>query len=123
MNPSTSSLVFSVTEERRPWVRLFGRIMTCAHANRVGTAKIDEDPSKERIRIPTLHVHGLRDQYLLYGREQYATYFDSSTAKLHEIDYHHAMPWKPAEVQQLAEQIRNLYTGADDSALQPDTRP
>ncbi|TID18583.1 hypothetical protein E2P81_ATG06493 [Venturia nashicola] len=78
-------------------------------------AKVPEHPSKERIRIPTLHVHGLRDQYLEYGRQQYAMYFDPETAKLHELDYHHAMPWKPAEVNALAEEIRKLYQSTENS--------
>jgi hypothetical protein len=46
---------------------------------------------------------------LHYGREQYATYFDPSVAKLYEIDYHHAMPWKPVEVEKLADKIKDIY--------------
>jgi len=86
-------------------------------------AKTPEDPSKERIRIPTLHVHGLKDQYLHYGRAQYATYFDPSTATLHDIDYHHAMPWKPAEVEKLADKIREIYRSSKNSVPVSEIQP
>jgi len=73
-------------------------------------AKLPRDGSAlELIRIPTLHLHGLKDQYLSYSKEQYATYFDPATTKLYEIDYHHAMPWRPAEVEKLAQILKDMY--------------
>jgi len=66
----------------------------------------------ELIRIPTLHLHGLKDVYLPKGKEQKATYFDQTATKLYEIDYHHAMPWNQPEVLQLATLIKQIY---DDS--------
>ncbi|KAB8236638.1 uncharacterized protein BDW43DRAFT_298210 [Aspergillus alliaceus] len=65
--------------------------------------------SSEKIHIPTIHVHGLKDVFLALGQRQYATYYDSNTAKLYEVDYHHAMPWYRHEVQRLVELIRELY--------------
>ncbi|KAI9367283.1 serine hydrolase FSH [Aspergillus egyptiacus] len=60
------------------------------------------------IRIPTLHMHGLKDEFLALGRDQYKTYFEPSTAELFEVDYHHAMPWLEAESMELGERIRSL---------------
>ncbi|KAE8380334.1 serine hydrolase FSH [Aspergillus bertholletiae] len=61
------------------------------------------------IKIPTLHVHGLKDMFLPLGKHQYATYYEPSTTKLYEVDYHHAMPWYRHEVLQLADLIREMY--------------
>ncbi|KAB8216220.1 serine hydrolase-domain-containing protein [Aspergillus novoparasiticus] len=65
--------------------------------------------STDLVKIPTLHVHGLKDMFLALGRQQHATYYESSTSKVYEVDYHHAMPWYKHEVQRLAELIRELY--------------
>ncbi|KAL5337455.1 serine hydrolase FSH [Aspergillus crustosus] len=61
------------------------------------------------IRIPTLHLHGLKDEFLYLGREQLQKYYDPTTAKLYEINYHHAMPWVKAESEELARLIKELY--------------
>ncbi|KAF7629464.1 hypothetical protein AFLA_013178 [Aspergillus flavus NRRL3357] len=61
------------------------------------------------IRIPTLHMHGLRDKFLALGRDQYNTYFDPSRAFLFEVDYHHAMPWLEKESLALAQRIQSLH--------------
>ncbi|KKK20319.1 hypothetical protein P175DRAFT_0502603 [Aspergillus ochraceoroseus IBT 24754] len=61
------------------------------------------------IRIPTLHVHGLKDEFLAWGRDQYDTYYHPETRTLHEINYHHAMPWVREEAEELADRIRKLY--------------
>ncbi|KAI9369565.1 serine hydrolase FSH [Aspergillus egyptiacus] len=66
------------------------------------------------IRIPTLHMHGLKDEYLQYGREQMAKYYDPATTTLYEINYHHAMPWVRAEAEELARQIKELYQKTKD---------
>ncbi|KAL2824316.1 serine hydrolase FSH [Aspergillus cavernicola] len=61
------------------------------------------------VRIPTLHMHGLKDEFLQFGREQHAKYFDRDTATLYEINYHHAMPWVKAEAEELARLIKEMY--------------
>ncbi|CEL06837.1 hypothetical protein ASPCAL10009 [Aspergillus calidoustus] len=61
------------------------------------------------IRIPTLHLHGLKDEFLPLGREQLANYYDAESATLYEINYHHAMPWVKAESEELARRIKELY--------------
>ncbi|KAL4862235.1 hypothetical protein BDV12DRAFT_179073 [Aspergillus spectabilis] len=68
------------------------------------------------VRIPTLHLHGLKDEFLHLGREQLEKYYDPGTAKLYEINYHHAMPWVRAEAEELARLIKELYnkTKADN---------
>ncbi|PIG86975.1 phospholipase/carboxylesterase [Aspergillus arachidicola] len=65
--------------------------------------------STDLVNIPTLHVHGLKDMFLALGRQQHATYYESGTTKVYDVDYHHAMPWYKHEVQRLAELIRELY--------------
>ncbi|THC93619.1 hypothetical protein EYZ11_006903 [Aspergillus tanneri] len=65
--------------------------------------------SSELVRTPTLHVHGLKDMFLMLGQHQLATYYDPKTATLYEVDYHHAMPWVRAEVDRFAELFRKTY--------------
>ncbi|KAE8153361.1 serine hydrolase FSH [Aspergillus avenaceus] len=65
--------------------------------------------ASEMIEIPTLHVHGLKDNFLSLGRQQYAAYYSPKTKRLYEVDYHHAMPWVKHEVQGLADHIRQIY--------------
>jgi Serine hydrolase (FSH1) len=63
----------------------------------------------ELISIPTLHLHGLKDENLSNGRQQMASYYDPRTTTLYEIDYHHAMPWVTLEILQLAALIKRIY--------------
>ncbi|GAB1198720.1 hypothetical protein APSETT444_008048 [Aspergillus pseudonomiae] len=65
--------------------------------------------STELIKIPTLHVHGLKDMFLELGKQQHAMYYEPGTSKVYEVDYHHAMPWYKHEVRRLADLIRELY--------------
>ncbi|EAW13751.1 uncharacterized protein ACLA_044710 [Aspergillus clavatus NRRL 1] len=69
---------------------------------------IPESPI-ERISLPTLHVHGLKDPFLSLGQRQLETHYDPTTATLYQVDYHHAMPWVREEVQQLAKHIRTIH--------------
>ncbi|KAL4791332.1 serine hydrolase FSH [Aspergillus venezuelensis] len=66
------------------------------------------DNPEKVVRIPTLHVHGLKDEFLTNGREQLARYYDASTTSLYEINYHHAMPWVKTESEELARRIKEL---------------
>ncbi|KAL2864966.1 uncharacterized protein BJX67DRAFT_198052 [Aspergillus lucknowensis] len=66
------------------------------------------------IRIPTVHLHGLKDEFLPLGRDQLAKYYDRDTATLYEINYHHAMPWVRAESEELARLIKELYQKTKD---------
>ncbi|KAL4943451.1 hypothetical protein BDV06DRAFT_234676 [Aspergillus oleicola] len=66
------------------------------------------DNPEKVVRIPTLHVHGLKDEFLTNGREQLSKYYASNTASLYEINYHHAMPWVKAESEELARRIKEL---------------
>ncbi|KAF2090827.1 putative phospholipase/carboxylesterase [Saccharata proteae CBS 121410] len=67
---------------------------------------MDTPDDSDKIAIPTLHLHGLKDEYLPHSRRQLATYFKPETTTLYEIDYHHAMPWVTDEINRLAEMIR-----------------
>ncbi|KAH6666280.1 serine hydrolase FSH [Halenospora varia] len=62
----------------------------------------------DKISIPTLHLHGLKDQNLENGRKQLAMYYDPKKAKLWEIDYHHAMPWYKADVADMVTRFRQI---------------
>ncbi|RHZ61457.1 uncharacterized protein CDV56_107869 [Aspergillus thermomutatus] len=70
-------------------------------------AKTDE--SLNRVSLPTVHVHGLKDPFLMLGQQQLENYYDPRTATLFEVDYHHAMPWARHEAKQLADHIRTIY--------------
>ncbi|KAL4892816.1 serine hydrolase FSH [Aspergillus ambiguus] len=64
--------------------------------------------SLDRVSIPTLHVHGLKDMYLPLGRHQYENYYDRARTTLYEVNYHHAMPWYKHEVDKLADLIQKI---------------
>jgi hypothetical protein len=61
------------------------------------------------IRIPTLHVHGLKDSNLESGRRQLSEFYDQSSARLFEIDYHHAMPWNREDLHQFARLVKAIF--------------
>lgn len=62
----------------------------------------------EKIDVPTVHLHGLRDANLENGRNQIRTYFEAKTTTLVEIDYHHAMPWKEQDLIKFSASVKNL---------------
>ena len=68
----------------------------------------EKDSSQVAISTPTLHLHGLQDQHLLNGRKQLASFYDQSTTKLWDIDYHHAMPWLKSDVIRFAQMIKQM---------------
>ena len=61
------------------------------------------------ITIPTLHLHGLKDENLNNGRKQLATFYEPEITRLLEINHHHAMPWEKSEILELAEMMTELY--------------
>jgi hypothetical protein len=61
------------------------------------------------VTIPTLHLHGLKDFVIDMSKNQIKTYFDPSTARLIEIDYHHAMPWHRADLLKFTDSFRQIY--------------
>ena len=63
----------------------------------------------ELITIPTVHFHGLVDEFLESSRKQKATYFSPKTSTLREINYHHAMPWAKDDLALLADESKKLY--------------
>ncbi|OJJ34554.1 hypothetical protein ASPWEDRAFT_112677 [Aspergillus wentii DTO 134E9] len=88
---------------------LFGVIYMGAYGpmeSEIAHRACDDD---ERISIPTIHVHGLKDAVLPLCRENLAAYFDSSAATLFEINYHHAMPWAKGDAVGLANRMREMY--------------
>ena len=71
-----------------------------------GRTETQSETSK--ITTPTLHLHGLKDGNLENGRKMLSTCYDAKTAKLMEIDYHHAMPWNKADVDGFVNAILEL---------------
>ncbi|KAI9667965.1 MAG: hypothetical protein M1821_000785 [Bathelium mastoideum] len=67
--------------------------------------KFQEQP----ITIPSLHLHGLKDEFVDYSKKQTSTYYSPDTRNLFEIDYHHAMPWAADDLNHFAELIKKLY--------------
>lgn len=74
----------------------------------------EKDPSRsfarkdELIKIPTLHLHGLKDAFLSQARSQMNNHFDPNTITCVEIDYHHAMPWHKSDISLLVENIERM---------------
>ncbi|KAL9039979.1 MAG: hypothetical protein Q9214_004662 [Letrouitia sp. 1 TL-2023] len=88
--------------------RLMGLSLVTAGDTK-NTQNLADEDALERISIPTLHLHGLKDPFLDMSRRQLETFYDSSKTTLYEIDYHHAMPWEQSEIDQLAELMRQIY--------------
>ncbi|KAH7310181.1 putative phospholipase/carboxylesterase [Rhexocercosporidium sp. MPI-PUGE-AT-0058] len=65
---------------------------------------------EDLIAVPTLHYLGLRDINLPRGKIILQKYYDASSAKLWELDYHHAMPWVKSENLEFACLIKNMYS-------------
>jgi len=72
--------------------------------------ELSNPSNMDLIDIPTLHLHGLKDQNLENGRKQLANHFDPRTTTLMEIDYHHAMPWYKEDLLKFSGTIRKIYT-------------
>ena len=64
-----------------------------------------EVAEQDKITIPSIHVHGLKDAQLVNGRIMKETFYNAEKARLLEIDYHHAMPWNKKDVGDLAGMI------------------
>lgn len=63
------------------------------------------EAAEDKISIPSIHVHGLKDAQLVNGRIMKETFYYAEKARLLEIDYHHAMPWIKKDVEDLARMI------------------
>ncbi|KAL4912722.1 serine hydrolase FSH [Aspergillus aurantiobrunneus] len=87
----------------------FGVLCNGGGAPMESKAALGLDQPDTVVRIPTLHLHGLKDEFLVFGRDQLAKFYDPETAKLYEINYHHAMPWVKAESEELARLFKELY--------------
>ncbi|KAI5863728.1 serine hydrolase FSH [Durotheca rogersii] len=66
------------------------------------------------LRLPTIHVHGLRDPGHALHRELFEDYCDPTTARLIEWDGDHRIPLKTSDVQPLIDDILDVAraTGA-----------
>jgi len=76
-------------------------------------------PVAERLRVPTLHIHGLRDPGLESHRELLKQCCDATSARVLEWDGVHSVPLKTVDVRPLADAILSLTessagTGAPD---------
>jgi hypothetical protein len=69
----------------------------------------------DTIRIPSLHLHGLRDAILPWSREQFALYYDSERSRLLEINCHHAMPWYTHGLMKFVAMCRDTHKMATTS--------
>ena len=86
------------------------------HGRLVGGSASAAESNDHPITIPTLHLHGLKDDNLERGRHQLATYYDQKATTLYEIDYHHAMPWVKSEILHFAELIKQMYKDTQSQA-------
>ena len=58
-----------------------------------------------RLRLPTLHVHGLLDPGLEVHRRMFRQWFEPGSAKLVEWDGNHRLPFKKADVTAVVESL------------------
>ncbi|KAH8752653.1 serine hydrolase FSH [Hyaloscypha finlandica] len=78
------------------------------------TAAMSLSGGPDLITIPTLHLHGTKDVNYANGKKQLAAYYDRKTARLLEIDYHHAMPWFRADLMKFVDGIESIYEDSQD---------
>ena len=69
------------------------------------TSDIVMKPGTERLRLPTIHVHGLRDPGRHYHRQLLNETCEEGTARLIEFDGEHRMPFKTKDVQAAVNEI------------------
>ena len=60
------------------------------------------------LRIPTIHVHGLKDPGLELHRKLHGQYCDPDSARLLEWDGEHRIPIGTAQVKAVVEQMYSL---------------
>ena len=61
--------------------------------------------SPDKLRIPTLHVHGLRDPGLALHQRLLRCFCDAASTRLVEWDGGHRIPFKPLDVQLVTDNI------------------
>jgi hypothetical protein len=61
-----------------------------------------------QLRLPTIHVHGLRDPGLDHHRRLFELYCEKGSATLIEWDGDHRVPIKPMDVEPVAEAMMTL---------------
>ncbi|RDL38883.1 uncharacterized protein BP5553_03223 [Venustampulla echinocandica] len=94
----------------------FGILCMGSFAPMISAVSRDAD-KLDLIRIPTLHLHGTKDDNYVNGKKQLATYYDPQTAKGLEIEYHHAMPWNRDDLLGFAKLIRQMWKGVQESGI------
>lgn len=60
------------------------------------------------IRMPTLHVHGLKDEGIRFHRLLMKSYFDSKEARLMEWDGNHRIPFKSSDVEVIVQHVLEM---------------
>ena len=78
-------------------------------------ADMTEEANDELITIPSIHVHGLQDQWLENARTL-AGYFDKSTSQVMEFDMDHQMPAVQANTDKLAQAILRAH---EETRIEP----
>lgn len=64
------------------------------------------------VRVPTVHVHGLYDQYVCHSRDL-MKYFPNDLTVLLEFSTGHRMPSQPHDIQALADSINAVHAILD----------
>lgn len=99
---------------RGPLVSLMPEMPVPPHlvdASAISIASYDEaarTPTADFLRIPTIHLHGLRDPGIQLHRRLLYDYFDPQQARLLEWDGEHRVPIKSNDVYFLVQEILSL---------------
>ncbi|KAI9854667.1 MAG: hypothetical protein M1813_000914 [Trichoglossum hirsutum] len=89
------------------------RFAVCAMGGEAQPLRLSEAWYDEAIRIPTIHVYGLRDPILTSSRRLLARNFDPASVKVLAADAGHHMPNKTEETARLADMVlETWYLGA-----------
>jgi hypothetical protein len=92
----------SAKSEGLPWMQSAGGI-----ADGVDLDSINERPEM-RLRLPTVHVHGMKDEGLHLHRKLVEDYCAPGSATLVEWDGPHRIPFKKVDVDRVVEAILDL---------------
>ena len=92
----------STKSEGFPWMQSAGGI-----ADGVDLDSINERPEM-RLRLPTLHVHGMKDEGLHLHKKLVEDYCAPGSATLVAWDGPHRIPFKKVDVDRVVEAILDL---------------
>lgn len=112
---ASSLLILHQQQGNVPWLpTLHFGVFVCPDFNEESVHYTRFPPVEDReidviIRIPSVHLHGMRDPYLESSRKMLNTHFDKDRTEKMDFEGAHHFPNTPKECVKAANLIRNAY--------------